>query len=287
MEFYDLQAKKKSDNIDLLFPEWKENDERVVIFSPHDDDVILGAGYLLLSSLANKGEVFIIIFNDGSAGYSQPGLKEQIVELRKTETINALKVLGIQKEQIIRFDLPDFSGIHYLGWKLPWVSDKKKENEGLFSKVVSTLRKVKATRLVIPNGYREHIDHTAAYLSAILDGPQVGDAVISDYGKPSKIKTFIQYSVWGKLSPEDALINNRDEKIRANRAIVVRNDIEIKIIKSIKEFKSQHEIISQILEVRKERLIEESRKYIELYLTIDPRPRFDYEPYKKLISDIG
>jgi len=286
MEFYDLQSREKSESIDLLFPKWDKGEERVAIFSPHDDDVVLGAAYILLSSLANQGEVYIIIFNDGSAGYSKPEFKDNIVEKRKIETLKALNVLGIDNEHIIRYDLPDFSGIHYLGWKLPWIKDSNKDNEGLFSKVISTLRRIKATRLVFPNGYREHIDHTATYMSAIFDGPQVGDAVISDYGKSSEIKSFLQYSVWAKLSPEDALINNRDIDIRANRAIVVNKDNEQNVIDSIKEFKTQEDLIMSILEVRKERKMEGSEKFIELYLEIDPRPRSDYEPYKKLINEI-
>lgn len=281
MEFYNLQSKTKSGNIKQIFSDWKEKNERVVFFSPHDDDAILGAAYILLASLMNEGEVFIVIFNDGSAGYSKSELKNKIVEIRKKETINAFNILGIKDENISRFDIPDFSGIHYLGWKLPWNG-----NEGLFPRVISTLRKIKATRLIFPNGYREHIDHTAICLSAMFDGPQAGDSVIVDYGEPSKIKSFIQYSVWAKFSPEDALMNYRDVEIRANRALVVERDIEQKVTDSLMEFKTQQQIISDILEVRKKRRLDGNGNFIELYLDIDPRPRFDYEPYKKLISEI-
>ncbi len=286
MEFYDLHTKIKSTDINLIFPQWNMDSERVVIFSPHDDDAILGAAYILLASLANNGQVYVIIFNDGSAGYTRPELKDKIVEIRKKETYNALKTLGIEKEKIIRFEIPDFTGIHYLGWKFPWIKEHGEENEGLFSKVIHTLREIKATRLIFPNGYREHIDHTTVYLSAMFDGPQVGDAVITDYGNPSKIKTYLQYSVWGKFSPEDALINKRETEIRANRAILIEESIEQQILDSLKEFKSQEDIISYILEVREERKLEKKEKYIELYLDVQPRPRFDYRPYKKLISEI-
>ncbi|MHA1659614.1 MAG: PIG-L deacetylase family protein [Promethearchaeota archaeon] len=286
-EYYDLQSKKKSNNIELIFPNWKKNNERIVIFSPHDDDVILGAAYILLASQSNGADGYILIFHDGSAGYSKPELKERIVEIRKFETINALKILGIDKEKITRFNLPDFSGIHYLGWKLPWISDNNKNDEGLFSKVVFTLRRIKATRLIFPNGYREHIDHTITCLSAMFDGPQVGDSVIVDRGEPYKIKSFLQYSVWGKFSPESALKNRRNINIRANKAIVVNKKVEEKIINSLMEFKSQQKIISSILEVRKERKLNNNEKYIEVYLDTDPRPRFNYNPYKKLITRIN
>jgi hypothetical protein len=285
-EFYDLDDKKKSNNINFIFNDW-DNNENVVIFSPHDDDCVLGAGYAILSSLQNNAKVYIIIFHDGSAGYSQPELKGEIVEIRKKETINALRVLGIDKENIFRLDIPDFSGIYYLGWKFPWASDGKEENEGLFSKLVSLLRKIKATRLIIPNGYLEHIDHTATFLSGIFTSPQAGDAIIVDYGAPQKIKSFLQYSVWGEFSPENALIKKRNISIRGNRAIVVNKEVEDTIIKSIMEFKTQQEIISSILGVRKERKITNEENYVEIYLEMDPRPRVDYNPYKDLILKIN
>jgi len=286
MEFYDLQTKIKSKDINLLFPNWEQNSERVVIFSPHDDDVILGAGYALISILENKGEVSVIIFNDGSAGYSNPELKERIVKKRKNETYSALSKLGIKKEKIIRLEIPDFSCIHYLGWKLPWIQESDQKNEGLFTKIVGLLREIKATRLILPNGYREHMDHTAVSLCALFDGPQAGDPVIVDYGKPFPIKSYLQYSVWAKFSPEDSILHERSDTIRANRAVLVNKEIEKKIQNSILEFKTQENIISAILETRKERKLENNDRYIELYLDIDPRPRFDYDPYKNLISKI-
>lgn len=284
-DFYNLAEKKKSTNINLLFDNW-EPGENVVVFSPHDDDCILGAGYLMSACLEKGANVYVIIFHDGCAGYSQPDLKDEIIEIRKKETISALDVLGVKETNIIRFNIPDFSGFIYLGWKLPWISDDNRENEGLFPKLVSKLREIKATRLIFPNGYREHIDHTTASLCGIFHGSQIGDAIITDYGEPQKIKTFLQYSVWSKLSPEDALVNRRDIKIRANRAVVVKEAMENKIQKSLMEFKSQQEIISYILGVRKERRIENSNRFIELYLDVDPRPRFDYNPYKNLIREI-
>ncbi|TFG01623.1 MAG: PIG-L family deacetylase [Promethearchaeota archaeon] len=284
--YYDLQLKNSSTNIEIVFPRWKHSDENLVIFSPHDDDVILGAGYILLAALRSGAKVYIIIFNDGSAGYSKIALKDEIISTRKLETLNALKILGIEKDKIIRFNIPDFSGIHYLGWKFPWKKEDNRESEGLFSKVISTLRKIKATRLVFPNGYREHIDHTAVYLSAMFDGPQVGDSVIIDYGEPSEIHTFLQYSVWSKFSPENSILKKQDTRIRANKAISVNKEMEDIISEALREFKTQKEIISNIMNVRKERKMEDSERFIELYLSIDPRPQFNYNPYKKLISEI-
>ncbi|MHA1147340.1 MAG: PIG-L deacetylase family protein [Promethearchaeota archaeon] len=286
MKFYDLHSKSKSSDINLIFPNWIPNNERVVIISPHDDDVILGAGYILLASLIKKAEVYIVIINDGSAGYSRPELKDTIIQIRRGETVAALKILGLSEKNIIRYDIPDFSSIHYLGWKFPWANEDGRKQRGLFTKMLNDLRRINATRLILPNEYREHIDHTAAFISAIYNGPQAGDPVVIDYGKPFKIESYLQYSVWGKFNPNNALINKRKTTIRANRAIIVEKEFETKIERSLKEFKSQEDIIDYILEVRKQRKLSNKNKFIELYLDIDPRPRFDYKPYIDLIGEI-
>ena len=288
MEFYNLQDQIKSNEIELIFPGWNYEDENVVIFSPHDDDAILGAGYLILACLEHKANVHVIIFCDGSAGYSILEHKQKIIKIRKKETQAALEVLGISRDHTFRFNLPDFSSIHHIGWKFPWVNSQDGEDkEGLFAKVVSDLRDLKTTRLILPNGYREHIDHTAVYLSALFDGPQVGDPVLIDHGNPIEINTFLQYSVWAKFSPENALIYNREGDIRANRAILVERQYENKIKASLEQFKSQAQIISNLIQRRESRKYESSNQYLEVYLEMDPRPRFDSRPYLNLINKIN
>ncbi len=66
----------------MLFPDWRPGDEHVVVLSPHDDDALLGAGYLILAALANGAKVSAVIFCDGRAGYSAPAGREAGVEVQ-------------------------------------------------------------------------------------------------------------------------------------------------------------------------------------------------------------
>lgn len=277
--FYDLSNILKSENISLIFPDWQVDNERIMILSPHDDDALLGAGYIIKAAQTFGGQVYVIIYNDGSTGYSVLELKDTIVELRKKETINAFNKVGLPSDNIYRLNIPDFSGINFLGNR--HVNGK----EGVFRKIVTTLRQLKITRLLIANGYREHLDHTAVYLSGIFDGVQAGDQISIDWGEPTTIRSFLVYSVWGKFSPEDALLSKRDISIRGNFAIAVNKNVELNIQTALKEFKSQTQIIKGILNIRKERRLF-NNLFLEVYLKIDPRPRFDMEPYKQLISEI-
>jgi len=276
--FYDLNRKVKSKDPNLIFEGWQPENERIAILSPHDDDALLGAGYLLLYTLAAGAQAHIVIFCNGCGGYSKPEQKGKIVEIRKTESLNAYKKLGLKEKNINRFDYPDFSLRGFIGLFLP------KNGKGTTFKTIYTLRKIRPTRMIIPNEYREHLDHEAASCIGAYDGPQVGDPILVDIGEPFRIKTYIKYSIWGDFSPEDSLVNNRPASLRSNIAIVTDEEVERKIQASVMEFKSQQEIIRGLIKEREKRRV--NGGYIELYLNFDPRPRLAYEPYKKAVEEI-
>ena len=276
--FYDLNRKVKSRDPNLIFEGWQPENERIAILSPHDDDALLGAGYLLLYTLSAGAQAHIVIFCNGCGGYSRPDQKDEIVEIRKAESLNAYQKLGLNEANIARFDYPDFSLRGFIGLFLP------KNEEGTTLRTLYALRKIKPTRMIIPNEYREHLDHEAASCIGAYDGPQVGDPVLVDIGEPFRIRSYLKYSIWGDFSPEDSLVNNRPVNLRGNIAIVADEEVEKRIQASVMEFKSQKEIIRGLVKEREERKVK--GRYLELYLKFDPRPRLAYEPYKKIIEKI-
>lgn len=271
--FYDLNA-MRSHALQYHLQEWGER-EVVVVLSPHDDDCVLGAGYAMLATATAGAEVHVIIFNDGSAGYSDPAQAKTIVATRKEETKRALKILGIPPERIRRLEIPDFSGMNYLGWQGPG----RPKGECIFEPVLKYIRSVRCTRLFLPNGYREHQDHCAASITGIFDGIQAGDPVLVDWGTPTTIKTFAMYSVWGAFSP-------LEEQIAKRRVIGAKKDVEDLIRRALLEWKSQQQIIADLFKQRDKRWVPEKKEYIEVYLGIDPRPRLDLESYKKEVAGI-
>lgn len=276
--YYDLEKEKASPHIDLIFPGWAPSDERVVIFSPHDDDAVLGVGLLIQAVLANQGEVYVVIFCQGNAGYTTASQKDTIVETRQKETLNAYDILGVDNTHLIHLDYSDFSVLGYMGWNLP------AGMSGTFPLIMQTLRGIKTTRLVIPNAYREHIDHEAVGKIGSYDGPQVGDPILPNWHSPVEIRSFLEYTVWGDFSPEDAVVKGRAPTIRANRALKSSQSSEDTVMKAIQCFKSQQETISHLVEARRTRQI--NKGVIELYLDLCPRPTIDYLPYCQMINEI-
>jgi len=276
--FYNLRRQVGSPDIKVLFPEWRDGQERVMVFSPHDDDALLGAGYLMLACLARGAEVHVCIFCDGRAGYSRPEQRATIVATRRQETLRAYRSLGLADEQVHPLGYPDFSLVSYVGW---WLDGAR---EGTLSQILPLLRRLGITRLLIPNGYREHSDHTAAYEVGRFDGVQAGDPVLADWGPACAIRSTLQYSVWGDLSPEDALVCGADPLIRANRAIVAPYGAEDRIADAVSAWESQGQIIAGLREQRRER--DCGIGMIELYTDMEPRPKLNYAPYADLIRKL-
>jgi LmbE family N-acetylglucosaminyl deacetylase len=278
MQYYNLRDRTKSSDITHLFPDWDHGNERVAVLSPHDDDAVIGAGGLICTAMENGAQVYVFIFCNGDGGYSDIKLKDTIVGIRAKETVNAYKALGLPEDHVVRFDLSDFSVKPYIGWKMPW------GKVGIDYYNIKKLREFKITRVLIPNGYKEHADHEAVHYVGFYDSPQTGDPILMDWGKPSVIKSTMVYSVWSDFTPEDAVLNKADFSIRANKAIKYPKDTEDRIRQAIRQWASQGEIIKDLVARREERLCNDG--YIELYLDVDPRPKLKYEPYIQMIRDM-
>jgi hypothetical protein len=265
--YLDLSAGQEFKSPEPLFPGWSPDKERVAVFSPHDDDALLGAGYLILAMLAEGAAVDLIIFCDGRAGYSRPEARESIIVRRGQETRKAYQRLGLPPEAIQRLDLPDFSVPHYLGWKLP------AGGEGLFARLIPLLRRLRPTRLCLPNGWREHLDHTGVYQAGVFFGPQVGDAILADWGQAPAVRSVLVYSVWGDFPPAAA----GSRELRADRAILAPAEVEERVRQCLQDFASQAEVLAPLVQARSLRL--DQGRALELYQTLDPRPALDYRPY--------
>jgi LmbE family N-acetylglucosaminyl deacetylase len=228
MEFVDFLSLKRSRSIELFFPDWRKG-EKVAFLSPHDDDVILGAAYLLMATLEQGGIPLVFIFCSGDAGYSIEEDKNSIVRKRKKETKKAYTNLGIPEEDIFYSDIPDFSLSLYVNRNLP-------RGKGLFEEQVKHFRGEKVSRVVFSSGFYEHWDHTAVYHMGIYTSPQAGDPILADLGAPYGPRSYYVYSVWGDFEPAES----EENAIRADKGILVDKDSENLVREAVQAFSSQN-----------------------------------------------
>lgn len=265
--------------LDVLFPGWNPPDERVCVYSPHDDDAILGAGYVMRAALDAGAEVHIFIVCNGNCGYSTPGEKDTIVETRHREALNCYRAFGIPEENIVCLNYSDFSAMNYVGWNV------SPTHEGHFRTTMTELRNRRITRILAPNHYHEHTDHLAAYMMAAYDAPQAGDMHTVDWATPYPVRSTAQYSVWAELDPEDAILRGRDQRLRANTVMIASADVEDRVIDSVRRFASQDQIIDDLMRQRAARKTPDGSS-IEVYQRFDPRPKLNFAPYLELLSKL-
>jgi LmbE family N-acetylglucosaminyl deacetylase len=268
MEFVNFYSLKRSQSIELFFPGWKKG-EKVAFLSPHDDDVILGAAYLLMATLEQGGIPLVFIFCSGDAGYSSEEDKDSIVKKRKKETKKAYGHLGIKEENIFYSDIPDFSLSPYLNRKLP-------KGKGLFEEMIKHFRKEHVSRVIFSSGFYEHWDHTAVYHMGIYTSPQAGDPILADLGAPFGPKSYYVYSVWGDFEPP-----RTDETIRADMGILAKEDSENFVREAVQAFSSQKKIFKTLVDYREKR--KSNSGYLELYKTIQVRQQIDFKAYFDLL----
>lgn len=270
MECVDFKVLRKNPELALIFPGWCPG-EKVAFLSPHDDDVLLGAGYLLHAVVANGGIPLVFIFSSGDAGYSTIGEKVGIVETRKQEALRAYGMLGVTKEMIHFYDIPDFS-------LMPFVNRELGKEKGLFEEQVECFRKNEVSRVVFASGNYEHWDHTAVYLMGIYTSPQAGDPILADLGKPQAAATYLVYSVWGDFVEG----RNSETGVRADKGMLVDEETEASVREAIQAFASQRRIFQHIVAFRERR--KSDAGYLELYQEIKVRQQTDFGPYFELMK---
>jgi LmbE family N-acetylglucosaminyl deacetylase len=274
-QFINIDARTASADIGSFFPGWTGKDEKVCVFSPHDDDALIGAGYAISAAIANGAEVFVFIFCRGNFGYKTVELKDRIEGIRKAETLAAYEKLGVPAANIVHFNYSDNETIHNMGYS----------PENKFREMMTGLRKNKITRVLVPNHYREHTDHLAVHMIGAFGAAQAGDLILVDWAKPHAVLSVTEYSVWCDFSPEDALVQGRDPSIRANRIIAADGSVEDRIRACISEYNSQIDIIQDLLNQREGRRKKDGG-CIEVYLAFDNRPKLHYKAYVDLTEEM-
>ena len=273
MEFVDFRRSERSRDLGLIFPGWGPG-ERVGFLSPHDDDAILGAGYLLRAVAAAGGIPSVFVFCRGDAGYSKVEDRDAIVGRRRKEAIAAYAALGAEGDRIRFFGAPDFALMSSL--------DRRPAGEdGLFDELIRTFRRERISRVVFSSGHFEHWDHTAAFFMGVYSIPQAGDPILADLGPPCEIRSYLAYSVWADF----ALADDGERILRADCGILAPVEEEQTVRRSIAAFGSQ----GQILEKTTARDREKRRfgnAYLELYQRAPVRKPMDYAAYFERLKTI-
>jgi len=147
--------------------------EKIVVFSAHSDDFVIGAGGTIAKYTQQKSKVLAVVFSYGEL--SHPWLKEKVVQrMRYQETMEASKLL---KCRSIFYDLRE--GKFLDGYKA----------KNLKETLLKLLEKEKPTKIFTHSHEDPHPDHRAIH--------EITLEVFNEL--PEKPEVYM-YSIWNPVS---------------------------------------------------------------------------------------
>jgi len=99
-------------------------DDTILVIAPHCDDEVFGAGGFIYDALKKGAKVYVAVMTNGEAFrllFSRPSRVVELGYRRQTETLEALRVLGVPKENVFFLGYPD-RGLALL-WHEYWFKD--------------------------------------------------------------------------------------------------------------------------------------------------------------------
>ena len=174
-------------SVEAVSKHWQGDRETFLFVSPHDDDVVIGGGLMILSALAQNVDVHVCIVTDGSAGYCELDEKDTIAEIRREETFESFKTLGLDPKNIHWLGFPDCQLTQFIG-RRPAAANTPAEMEGftgLQNAFTHILRKVNPTQVFLPTNTDLHPDHRIVHSELMISlfhaaggiWPELGQAI--------------------------------------------------------------------------------------------------------------
>lgn len=218
---------------------WKQEEERFVFISPHDDDVVIGGGLMILSALKEKVPVHAVVVTDGSMGYCSLKEKPIISDIRKQETFAAFKVLGVPRANVTWLGFPDNQLWRYQGRRQATAEDAVSFDgfTGLQHALTELLRRVRPNQVFLPTAADLHPDHVLVHQELLISCFHAAGEIWPELGKPlSHVPYIHELAVYCNFPTAPKLrIHAPDWAMRRK-------------LQAIAEFKSQRQI-AKLLEI--------------------------------------
>jgi LmbE family N-acetylglucosaminyl deacetylase len=154
----------------------KFSEASAMVFSPHQDDETFGCGGMIARKREEGINVVVTFLTDGRGSHGQDlKLQNQIIQIRKQESLKALGILGVQPSEINFLDWEDGS--------LPDLHPADKQQ--LITQISELLERYQPGEVYVPHRKDCHRDHEATY--------DLVKEAISQSGIKVKL---LQYPIW-------------------------------------------------------------------------------------------
>lgn len=160
-----------------------------IVFSPHQDDEILGCGGTIWQKQQAGGTVKIVFMTDGSGSHSHLMPESQLKTMRQQEALAAARVLGLSANEVIFLNFKD--------------GELTQQQQDAIAKVEEILDREQPEAVYVPYFREFHPDHLAT-----------NHIVIAALAKYDRNVTVYEYPIWyWHHWPWTSITGDRSEKI--------------------------------------------------------------------------
>lgn len=165
---------------------WQDKNERFLFISPHDDDVVMGAGLFIQLAREIHVPVYVMIVTDGAMGYCSDAERDTISDIRQKEAFTCYRQLGIPDENIIWLGFPDCDlnscrGRRKVNADCPGAIEGYFGMQNSFTKII---RDIRPTQCFLPTSSDLHPDHKMVHAEFLISMFHAAGNIWPELGAP-------------------------------------------------------------------------------------------------------
>ena len=173
-------------NIAELFSDWRGADECWMFVSPHDDDVVIGAGLALQTGIIEGAQVHAMVMTDGQMGYCRVEQRHNISKIRRREAEKSYAILGLPPDRLRFIECPDcnltaFRGRHFSTIGAPTEIEGA---GGMQNAITYVLRQVRPNRVFLPTSADLHPTHRIVHEETLISLFHAQGNIWPELGEP-------------------------------------------------------------------------------------------------------
>ena len=186
-------------NIGQLFPDWRSAAECWMFVSPHDDDVVTGAGLTFQVGLAEGAQVHAVVVTDGRMGYCRFEQRRNITKIRAAEAEKSYRILGLPPGQLRFIECPDCNLSAYRGRHFTTIGAPTEIEGagGMQNAFTYALRQIRPTRVFLPTRADLHPDHQIVHEEVLISLFHAQGNIWPELGTPiAEVPKVYEFAVY-------------------------------------------------------------------------------------------
>ncbi|MDR2345711.1 MAG: PIG-L family deacetylase [Planctomycetaceae bacterium] len=219
----------------VVFSDWRGADECWLYVSPHDDDVVLGAGLIFVAGIELGIKTHVIVSTIG-AGYCRAEHRETIGQIRRSECCRSFEMLGLPPSNLHFFDYRATDMLANLGRR--FTSDQNCPTaiagaSGFQNSFTWLLRQILPNRVFLPSQTDIHPAHKAVHEEFLISVFHARGKIWPELGNPmTQFPRLYEYATYNDYIEQPTLrvrtsIDLLERKLQGIAAYVSQEQIDL------------------------------------------------------------